>query len=189
MVGTPPPTSISELQSKTFKLLARNKISPFVDPSIELVTCAGLKDSTPSASETHFTEGKLQLGLTRVLTSFPPPKFFSATLTDAESTSLTMEKRLLDHFPDGGDDLLLGTQGPEQMAITLDLKDLPLEITGIVCGVSSRLTDGMRGRIGREMFNMSYLSTSRAGHVIVYEDELEEVMDALRGAQANGVEL
>ncbi|KJX97591.1 hypothetical protein TI39_contig478g00018 [Zymoseptoria brevis] len=188
IVSTPPPTSISELQSKTFQLLARHKISPSVDPSIELVTCAGIKDSTPCASETHFTEGKLQLGLTKVLTSFPPPKFFSATFTDAESTSLTMDKRLLEHFPNGGEDLLLGTQGPEQMAITLDLKDLPLESTGIVCGVSSRLTDGMRGRIGREMFNMSYLSTSRAGHVIVYEDELEEVMDALRGAQMNGVE-
>lgn len=60
---------------------------------------------------------------------------------------------------------------------------LPVESTGIVCGVSSRLIEGMKGRLGREMFNMSYLSTSRAGHVIVYEDELEDAMDALRGAE------
>ncbi|KXT01480.1 hypothetical protein AC578_9553 [Pseudocercospora eumusae] len=184
---TPPPTTISDLQTKTFKTLARNKISPHVDTSIELVTCAGIKDSTPNASEANFTEGKLQLGIAKCLTCFPPPRFFSITLTDNESASLTMERRLLAHFPDEGQDLLLGTESPEQIPITLDLRDLPLESTGIVCGVSSRLTDGMKGRIGREMFNMSYLSTSRAGHVIVYEDELEDVMEALRGAQQNGL--
>ena len=108
-------------------------------------------------------------------------------MTDTESASFTLEKRLLQHFPDEGQDILLGTMAPEQIPITLDLQDLPLESTGIVCGVSSRLTDGMKGRIGREMFNMSYLSTSRAGHVIVYEDELEDAMEALRGAQQNGV--
>lgn len=182
---TPPPTTISDLQTRTFKILARNNITPFVDPSIELVTCAGLKDSTPHSSETNFTEGKLQLGIARCLTaSYPPPKFFSVTLTDNESASLTLEKRLLQYFPEEGEEILLGTQSPEQIPITLDLKDLPRESTGIVCGVSSRLTEGMKGRISAtEMFNMSYLSTSRAGHVIVYEDELADVMEALRGAQ------
>lgn len=186
VAGTPPPTSIPELQTRTFKILAKNGIKPHIDPDIELITCAGLKDSTQATSVANFTGGKLQLGIARCLTSFPAPNFFSITLTDSESASLTMEKRLLQHFPNEGEDILLGTESPEQIAITLDLKDLPLESTGIVCGVSSRLLDGMRGRIGRDMFNMSYLSTSRAGHVIVYEDELEDAMDALRGAQQNG---
>ncbi|KAM3417618.1 hypothetical protein BST61_g5854 [Cercospora zeina] len=182
---TPPPTTISDLQTRTFRALARNNITPSVDPTIELITCAGLKDSTPHFSETNFTEGKLQLGIAKCLTAaYPPPKFFSVTLTDNESASLTLEKRLLQHFPEEGEDILLGTQSPEQVPITLDLKDLPRESTGIVCGVSSRLTEGMRGRMSpTEMFNMSYLSTSRAGHVIVYEDELGDVMEALRGAQ------
>lgn len=184
---TPPPTTISDLQVRTFKILARNNITPLVDPTIELITCAGLKDSTPGSSATNFTQGKLDVGITKCLTAYPPPKFFSVTLTDIESASFTLEKRLLQHFPDEGQDILLGTQAPEQIPITLDLQDLPLESTGIVCGVSSRLADGMKCRIGREMFNMSYLSTSRAGHVIVYEDELEDAMEALRGAQQNGV--
>lgn len=184
--GTPPPTSISELQTKTFELLSRNNIVPHVDRSIELVTCAGIKDTTPCSAEIHFTEGKLQLGITRLLTSSPAPRFFSVTLTDTESASFTMERRLLEFFPDGGEDLLLGAESPGQVSITLDLNNLPLESTGIVCGVSSRLTDGMRGRIGEEMFNMSYLSTSKAGHVIVYEDELDEVLEALEGARKHG---
>lgn len=83
---------------------------------------------------------------------------------------------------------MLGAESPGQIPITLDLRGLPLESTGIVCGVSSRLTDGMRGRIGEDMFNMSYLSTSKAGHVIVYEDELDEVLEALEGARKHGCE-
>lgn len=179
---TPPPTTVPELQTKTFKTLSRNNILPIVNPSIELITCAGMKQSTPSASASNFTEAKLQLGIAKCLTSTPPPSFFSITVTDSESASLTLEKRLLSYFPNEGEDVLLGTESPEQIPITLDLKNLPLESTGIVCGVSSRLTDGMRGRVGRETFNMSYLSTSRAGHVIVYEDELEDAIAALRGA-------
>ena len=184
--GTPPPASVSELQVRTFKLLRKHGISPRVDRSIELVTCAGMKDSTRSTSAANFTEGKLQHGLVRCLTSLEPPKFLSLTLTDSESASLTLEKRLLSMFSNEGEDLLLGKDGPEQIPITLDLAELPLESTGIVCGVASRLIDGMKSRVGHELFNMSYLSTARAGHVVVYEDELADAMEALRGAEQNG---
>jgi hypothetical protein len=183
--STPPPTTVSELQSKTFKLLKRNAITPLVDESIELVTCSGVKNTTATTSASNFAEGKLQLGLAKCLTNIPPPHFLSVTLTDTESASITLEKRLIDQFYNNGEELLLGHDGPEQVPITFDLRDLPLESTGIVCGVASRLTDGMKGRIG-EVFNMSYLSTAKAGHVIVYRDELEEALEALKGAEQNG---
>lgn len=93
-----------------------------------------------------------------------------------------MERRLLELFPLGGEDILLGKDGPEQIPITLDLRELPLESTGIVCGVSNRLIESMKGKVGSELFNMSYLSTAKAGHVIVYEDELSDAMKALEGA-------
>lgn len=185
MSGTPPPATVPELQTKTFKTLKANGIVPVTDPTVELVTCAGVKDSTASTSAANFSEGKLQLGLTKCLAQTPPPKFFSVTLTDSESASLTLEKKLTSMFFNDGEDLLLGKDGSEQVAITLDLKDLPQESTGIVCGVASRLSDGMRGRIG-EVFNMSYLSTAKAGHVIVYLDELEDVMSAFTGTEQNG---
>jgi cellobiose dehydrogenase (acceptor) len=185
---TPPPTTVPELQSRTFKLLKRNSIRPIIDEDIkfELVTCSGVKDTTARTSASNFSAGKIQLGLARCLTTVPPPSFLSVTLTDSESASITLEKRLITHFYNNGEELLLGHDGPEQVPITFDLKDLPLESTGIVCGVASRLTDGMKGRIG-DVFNMSYLSTAKAGHVIVYRDELEEAMEALKGVEQNGI--
>lgn len=82
--------------------------------------------------------------------------------------------------------------GPAQVPVTLDLHSLPLQSTGIVCGVASRLVEGMKGRFGVGMgmsmgmgmaggFEMSYLSTARAGHVVVYEEELEDAMEILQG--------
>lgn len=183
MSGTPPATSIPELQVRTFKLLQRHHITPKVDRDIDLITCAGMKDSSARSSAANFTDGKLQLGLIRCLTAIPSPKFLSLTLTDTESTSLTIEKRLLALFVNDGEDILLGKDGPEQIPITLDFHQLPQESTGIVCGVASRLIEGMKNRIGREIFNMSYLSTARAGHVIVYKDELDDAMECLHGAQ------
>jgi hypothetical protein len=89
--------------------------------------------------------------------------------------------------------VLLGKDGPEQVPITLDLRQLPLESTGIVCGVASRLVEGMRGRFGGGGrfgsgvgFEMSYLSTARAGHVVVFEDELEDAMEVLQGLGEGG---
>lgn len=189
IAGTPPPATVPELQTKTFKLLTRHGIIPAADPAISLVTCAGVKDSTASTSVSNFSQGKLDLGITKCLIADPPPSFLSITLTDAESASITLETRLIANFYNDGEDLLLGKDGPEQVAITLDLTDLPLESTGIVCGVASRLSDGMRGRVVGEVFNMAYLSTARAGHVIVGLEELEDVMEAFRGGRVNGGEV
>lgn len=187
IAGTPPPATVSELQMKTDQILKKNGVRPRVEKSLELVTCAGMKDTTASSLATNFTEGKLQLGLLKCLTHRPSPRFFSLTLTNAESASATLEKGLLALFYNNGEDVLLGKDGPEQVPIILDLSKLPSESTGIVCGVASKLIEGMKGRVGREFFNMSYLSTARGGHVIVYEDELDDAIDSLRGAQQNGV--
>ncbi|QIX01950.1 hypothetical protein AMS68_007467 [Peltaster fructicola] len=177
--GTPPPSTVPELQERTFRLLKKHNISPVIDDSTELVTCAGIKDYTHGNYIAKFTGGKMTLGLMHCLSQPSPPRFFSLTLTTRDSASLTIERSLLDLFPDRGDDVLLGTDGPGQIPITLDLRGLPLESTGIVCGLSSRLIDGMKGHMVDEVFNMSYLSTARAGHVIVYENELADAIKAL----------
>jgi len=67
----------------------------------------------------------------------------------------------------------------------LDLRDLPLEATGIVCGVAARLVG--RTRLGLlDAVEMSYLSTARAGTVMVAEGELARAMAALRGWEGDG---
>lgn len=184
--GTPPPRTISDLQTRTFKLLAKNHVTPTSLPHLRLLTCAGIKDSTTATSTQNFTAGKLHLGLIRCLTHpSGPPEFLSLTLTDSDSASLTLEKRLIPLFPHGGEEVLLGKDAEVQVPITFDLGAFDVGATGIVCGVAGRLVEGMRGRLvgGEEGigFDMAYLSTARAGHVVVFEAEVEDAVEVLRG--------
>jgi len=146
----------------------------------------------------------MHVAIVKCLITFPRPRFFSLTLTNSEAASLLLEKNLLANFEDGGipamgapASLLLGDVDEVLVPIVLDLRELPMESTGIVCGVAGRLVAGvppsalMQGddeegaspctpapRV--ELLEMSYLSTARAGTVVVSEVELERAMGALR---------
>lgn len=182
--GTPPPASISELQTRTFATLKKHSIVPTVDRSIRLVQCSARKDSSRGSSS---TSDKLKLGLIRALVS--QPKFLSLTLTDEEDASLLLEKQTIPFFGPEDDSVLLGSSdGAEvHVPIILDLRMLPLESTGIVCGVAGRLVGGTRMGF-LDAVEMSYLSTARAGTVMVAEPELERALGALRSESGeNGV--
>ncbi|EMD92185.1 hypothetical protein COCC4DRAFT_57740 [Bipolaris maydis ATCC 48331] len=183
---SPPPTTISELQTKTFATLKRRNIVPTVDASIRLVQCAGRRDGMNQArnrnSRTTVADDALHLGLVKCLITQPYPKFLSLTLTDTESAALLLDHTLLPHF---AQDTLLGSRDEFLTPITLDLRELPMESTGIVCGVAGRLVGETTGQL-QDPVEMSYLSTARAGTVMVAEEELQRALGALRGAE-NGV--
>lgn len=119
----------------------------------------------------------LHLGLVKCLISQPYPKFLSLTLTDTEPASLLLDQTLLPNF---AQDTLLGSKDEFLTPVTLDLRTLPMESTGIVCGVAGRLVGRTTKRL-EDAVEMSYLSTARAGTVMVAETELARALDALRG--------
>ncbi|KAL2811355.1 ACT domain-containing protein [Aspergillus granulosus] len=241
--ATPPPSSLSELQKRTFSSLRRNSIVPSVDTSLRLVQCAAHHRYSSDDSSIAILRNALTTALV-----VDKPRFLSLTLTAADpAASLLLEQRLLPRFssdptsPSESDDddssLLLGSKEDILFPIMLDLRKLPLEATGIVCGVASRLADATHAREDNlsssttsllpddsisERFNsyahtssrqskphshspgrksngsnppthrlqpdldtsfdaveISFLSTARAGTIIVGEHELHRAMDAL----------
>ena len=146
--STPPPSTLDELQTRTFSSLHKNHILPSVDRSLRLVQCAAHRRYTSDASSISI----LREALTTALL-VDNPRFLSLTLTAADpAASLLLEKRLLPRFfsstadstPEPNDDessLLLGSKEEILVPIMLDLRKLPLEATGIVCGVASRLAE------------------------------------------------
>lgn len=171
--GTPPPATVAEWQTKTFATLRKNNIEPHVDSTLELKTCAGYRSDSPKVQD------KLILGIVKSLLT--GPRFLSITLTETDTVSLTLEKGLLDQFACGGKDILLQDDQTHK-AIVLDLRDLPDESAGIVCGVAGRLLGRMASLPGPP-FNMSYLSTAKAGNVIVLDDEVEDALEALHAIE------
>jgi hypothetical protein len=162
--STPPPTSVSELQRRTFATLGRNGITPLVHHDLPLMHCAGHSSASHALA--------LRVGITTLLVH--PPRFLSLTMTATESPALLIQRESFGIFPP---DVLLGNRETILIPITLDLNPLPFEASGIVCGVAGRLV-GTGGPMGMEM---SYLSTARAGVVMVEEDQVAGAVKALEG--------
>jgi hypothetical protein len=144
--STPPPSNLSELQNRTFASLRRHNVVPRVDTSLHLVQCCAHHEYRSAESSSSI----LRSPLTTVLL-VDNPRFLSLTLTPADpAASILLEQRLLPRFSrdstlgadgDGEASLLLGSKEDILVPIMLDLRDLPLEATGIVCGVAGRLAD------------------------------------------------
>jgi hypothetical protein len=185
--STPPPSNVAELQARTFNQLKKRNVIPFIEPNLHLVQCSGKYMSNEgnyhSRAQSNGSNGKsmgskwlaeidtkLYMGLIAALTI--QPRFLSVTLTKDDAPSLLVDKDLLYLFHDS----VAGDTESDLVPIFLNLSSLPLESTGIVCGVAGRLVDETR-MAGSHGGELSYLSTARAGAVIL---SLEDSAPALR---------
>lgn len=187
--STPPPSNVAELQARTFSHLKKRNVVPFLVQNLHLVQCSGkeispadeyssrpisngIKDNSNSEG-THWLDAidsKFYMALISALTL--QPRFLSVTLSKEDAPSLLLDKEILHLFGDsvGGD-----TDG-DLVPIFLDLNNLPLDSTGIVCGVAGKLVDEFQDLQGSEL---SYLSTARAGAVILSSEGSAQALDAL----------
>lgn len=183
---TPPPSDIAELQRRTFAQLKKRNVVPMVKADLLLVQCTGneaSQDQTMSNGRGTLHEDgrpswldridtKVYTGLVSALVN--EPKFISVTLTQDEPPSLLLDKALVPLFGDS----IQGTN-VELVPIFLDLVDLPLESTGIVCGVASKLVNEMHMQVTAQGTELSYLSTARAGAVILPAEGCAKALETL----------
>jgi hypothetical protein len=187
---TPPPSNVAELQARTFSHLKRKRVVPFVHPSLHLVQCSGRESNSTRGypSQLHSngiglnkTDGshwldsfdsRLYMGLVSTLTL--QPRFLSITLSRDDAPSLLLDKVSLPMFGDS----IAGDTESDLVPIFLNLSNLPLESTGIVCGVAGKLVEELRTR-GLQGSELSYLSTARAGAVILSSEQAGLAVEAL----------
>ncbi|EON97434.1 hypothetical protein UCRPA7_6915 [Phaeoacremonium minimum UCRPA7] len=74
-------------------------------------------------------------------------------------------------------DSLIGDTDADLVPIFLDLVNLPFEATGIVSGVAGKLVQEMREM---ESAELSYLSTARAGAVILSSEKANQALEILK---------
>ena len=188
--GTPPPSNAGELQTRTFDLFQKRDISPYVHEGLQLVQCSGRETSqladvyghrmsvsrqTQSAEDRQSwvenVDTKLYTCIISALVS--QPRFMSLTLAQDDPPSLLLDRTLLPMFGDS----IVGDTDSNFVPIFLDLVNLPSEVTGIVCGVAGRLVEEMQLT---ETSELSYLSTARAGAVILTEEQSTRALAILR---------
>ncbi|CAM1508218.1 Fc.00g050660.m01.CDS01 [Cosmosporella sp. VM-42] len=193
--NTPPPSNVAELQSRTFDLLRKRHVAPYIHEGLELVQCSGREISQvesffshrPSVSRqvtglgrrpswTDNVDTKLYTCIISALVS--QPRFMSLTLAQDDPPSLLLDKTLLHVF---GDSLVGDTDG-KMIPIFFDLANLPFEATGIVCGLAGRLVQEMQMA---ESSELSYLSTARAGACILSEEQSIRALSILKPLLSN----
>lgn len=195
--STPPPTNVAELQARTFETLRKRDVVPYTIPDLHLIQCSGRERSSaatgygarPALSRTQTGAGtghplgwvdtvdaKLYTGLVSALVA--RPRFLSVTLAQDDAPSLLLDRTLLPTF---GDSLVGDTEG-DLAPIFLDLVSLPFEATGIVSGVAGRLVQEMQIS---ESAELSYLSTARAGAVILSAEQSRRALEILTPLLAN----
>jgi hypothetical protein len=78
-------------------------------------------------------------------------------------------------------DSIAGDTDTLLVPVFLDLNNLPLESTGIVCGVAGKLVEDMQieSPSGLHGSELSYLSTARAGAVILSFEGSAQAMKVL----------
>lgn len=211
---SPPPSSVRELQDRTFANLKKNNVIPYIEPGLRLIQCAGREEwdvpggysERPSLSrgmngashhrgrsDNHSQMGfcwadtvdtKLYASLVAALVS--QPRFLSVTLAKGDSPSLLIDRNLRASFGDS----VIGPAEGSLVPIFLDLVDLPFEATGIVSGVAETLVREIRGSetesIESDELELSYLSTARAGAVVLSSELSGSALSVLRGLLVKG---
>lgn len=194
---TPPAKDVPELQIRTFTKLMRNNIEPIVDKGLRLVSCAGTRGAE-QATKDRLKEDLMQVLLASCSISKPGLGFRDMRLDDRDDSSayflsvtlstepiaILMEERLLPHL---GSTLLVSQNDEDILTpIILDLRSLGWQATGIVGGVAGRLSQrhatyefGEDGVEDGEM-EISFLSTAKAGSVLVQANRLGRALKALK---------
>ena len=206
---TPPPSTVTELQERTFSTLKSRNVLPYVEPFLTLVQCSGREVSELASNQfgsSHRRNGsctaassassssaprhpywadtvdpRLYTALVAALVSHP--RFLSLTLAQGDPPSMLMDRNLLSIFGDSVVGPTTEERGFVLVPIFLDLKDLPTEVTGIVSGVAGRLMremgdEGSGGEDDGEL-ELSYLSTARAGAVILHSERSVRALKVL----------
>ena len=109
------------------------------------------------------------------------PEYFCITRTSFNEVSLILprssRKRSLMGFHSKN---IIGSVQDIIIPITIDLQKLPLDSTGIVAGLSSKLLEGVKANTNLyDTFEMSYLSMARSAIMMIPEENLEQVAHIL----------
>jgi hypothetical protein len=97
------------------------------------------------------------------------------TLALEDPPSLLLDKQHLGVFGDS----VVGDMSGDLVPIFLDLENLTLEATGIVSGVAGKLVSEMRMTDTGAGEQLSYLSTARAGAVILSHDQSLKALEVM----------
>lgn len=164
----------SEIEKNAFKAFENAGIKPMINTKSKMLLTGA------RTGETLYAITKTA----EIIAADILPEYFSITRTSASEVSLILpsssKKRSIMGF---SSKRIIGSTKDVIIPITIDLYKLPLDLTGIVAGVASRITNGIKFTNYKDnyLFEMIYLSMARSAIIMIPKDNLVAVSDILSG--------
>lgn len=179
--ASPVTSSNSELELSTLKLFKQANIQPKIDRKVRLL----LTGARPGEVKHSI------LKAAQCIASDSVPNYFAITRTSLNEVSLIVpgsaRKRALMGFDFKS---IIGSALDIIVPIIVDLSKLPLDSTGIVAGLASRIISSTTKmpEAGSSLFEMNYLSMARAGIIMIPEENLEFVSRVVKSINYDQLE-
>lgn len=167
-----PSETISDLEFKTEKLFQHANITPHIDKDVRLLIIGA-------------RSGEIENSITktaRCIASGKVPGYFAITRTSVNEISLILPGSSRKRMAMGFDSrTITGSALDTVVPICIDLTKLPLDSTGIVAGLASRLHSSIKS-VPEQMysFEMSYLSMARSAILMIPYENLRIVSDMIK---------
>lgn len=159
------------MEYETFDTFKRFNISPIVNKNVRLLLTGA------RSGETSNTISKTM----KILSSFDLiPDYFAITRTSLNEISLILPKssKIRSSLGFTAKNIIGSTQDVI-IPITIDFSKLPINSTGIVSGVASKLLYGLWESNDETLLEMSYLSMAQSGIIMIPEENLKIVEDII----------
>jgi hypothetical protein len=156
------------LEDKTFSLFQEARIKPAIHSDMKLLLTGA------RSGEVNSTIMKTAKILTSASTI---PAYFAITRTSINEVSLILPKSSKKRRLMGFDvKNIIGSTQDVIIPISIDFHKLPLDCTGLVAGVASKLLNGIKQLSSEEnLFEMNYFSMARSGIIMIPQENVEIV--------------
>lgn len=160
------------LELKAFQLFKTTNVQPIINSNVNLL----LTGARPGEVKNTI------LKTARNISAGTIPEYFSITRTSVNEVSLLLPKstrrRSLMGFSSKN---IIGSIQDVIIPITVDLYELPLDSTGIVAGLASKIINGVKVAAQTDYpFEMNYLSMGQSAIIMVPKENLSLVSDILK---------
>lgn len=164
--------SVHDIESKTLSLFKSAGIQPIMNKKVKLL----LTSARRGESKTSI------LKAAQCIASNDIPDYFAITKISNTSISLILPGSSRKRAALGFDyKRIIGSSQETIIPITIDLTNLPLDSTGIVAGMASRLLTSMKSvpDYMNSTFEMNYLSMARSAIILIPKENLKAVSKML----------
>lgn len=161
-----------DLESNTLKLFKEAGISSVINRKVKLLLTSARRGKTKRSI----------LKAAQCIASNEVPTYFAITRISNTSVSLILPGSRRERARMGFDyKSIIGSSQETIIPITIDLTKLPLDSTGIVAGVASRLLTSMKSvpDVISSTFEMNYLSMARSAIILIPKENVKIVTKML----------